>query len=280
MKGPSRTSSLLALLFGAATLVLFWILDVYFECKLFDPAQSCRALLLHPDPHRLWTRLIGSGVIVLLSLVSVYLLRRHEEIEAKLAHSGFLLKELTIELKQNNERLSQEITRRKAMEKDLETMAITDQLTGIYNRRKFDEILHMHIRQEIRYPKGLSLLAMDIDHFKGVNDRYGHSTGDEALKEFVRLVMESKRDADDFFRVGGEEFCMITFNRNGGSLEKAADKIREAVDDHAFPIVGHLTVSIGVTQFVPGDTYDSLFKRADDALYIAKEGGRNQVVVI
>lgn len=280
MKTLSRTSSWIALLIGVVTAVLFVALDLFVECMLLPEPQQCMDLLYHPTPARLWTRLLGVGIILLVGLLSLILLRRHENTEARLAHSSFLLEELAVELKQKNAALSREIALRKVMEKELETLAVTDQLTGIYNRRKFDEILHMHIRQETRYPKGLALLILDLDHFKTVNDHFGHHVGDDVLREFVNLVASAKRQADDLFRVGGEEFCLITFSNNGGSLQTTADKICEAVANHTFPVAGHITVSIGVTRFVPEDSYDSLFKRADDALYLAKKRGRNQVVIL
>jgi diguanylate cyclase (GGDEF)-like protein len=120
---------------------------------------------------------------------------------------------------------------------------------------------------------------LDIDHFKEVNDHFGHAVGDGVLKDLARLVESTKREADSFFRVGGEEFCLITFSANGSSLETMADKLRQAIAQHPFPKAGRLTISIGVARFKPEDTYDSLFKRADNALYQAKQTGRNKVVL-
>jgi len=280
MKFLSRSSSHLATTVGLAAAALFWIADLLAECHYFHPGRTCLDILLNPEPSRLWIRLLASAIILLLIIQYTILLRHKEDTEARLNHSSFLLKELTIELRQKNENLRHEITRRKAMEKQLENLATTDQLTGIYNRRKFDEILDLQIRQEVRYPRGLALLMLDIDHFKDVNDHLGHAAGDEVLKELTQLIEQHKREADDFFRVGGEEFCLITFCINGGSLETTAEKLRQAVSEHAFPKIEHLTISIGVTRFKAGDGYDSLLKRADDAMYLAKQGGRNKVVIL
>jgi diguanylate cyclase (GGDEF)-like protein len=280
MKFLSRSSSHLATTVGLVAAAIFWIADLFAECHYFHHGNSCLDLLLQPEPSRLWVRLLASVIILLLIVQHTILLRHKEDTEARLNHSSFLLKELTIELRQKNENLRHEITRRKAMEIQLENLATTDQLTGIYNRRKFDEILDSQIRQEVRYPRGLALLMIDIDHFKEVNDHLGHATGDEVLKELAQLIERNKREADDFFRVGGEEFCLITFCVNGGNLETTAEKLRHAVSEHQFPKIEQLTISIGVTRFKPGDDYDNLLKRADDAMYLAKQGGRNQVVII
>lgn len=278
MKTLSRSSSRLATAVGLIAAILFWALDLWIECHYFHHG-TCLDMLLHPEPGRLGVRLLASAIILLLIFQSAILLRHREDAEARLSHSSFLLQELTIELKQKNDRLQLEIARRKAMEEQLEKLAVTDQLTGINNRRKFDEILNQHIRQELRYPRGLALLMLDIDHFKEVNDHHGHATGDEVLKELAQLISSSKREADDFFRVGGEEFCLITFNNNAGNLQTTAEKLRLLVAEHAFPKAGQLTVSIGITRFLPTDGYDQLFKRADDALYVAKQTGRNKVVI-
>jgi diguanylate cyclase (GGDEF)-like protein len=280
LRGLSRTSSRIALLIGLATAVLFVALDLFIECRLLPGDSGCFELLFNPEPVRMWSRLAGIVVILLLAVFSLILLRRHENNEARLARSGLLLEELTVELQEKNAALNKEIDHRKVMEQKLETLAVTDQLTGVYNRRKFDEILHMLIRQEVRYPRGLSLLMMDLDHFKAINDRYGHSVGDEILREFASLVLQTKREADDMFRVGGEEFCLITFSESDDKLKTVAEKVCLEIAEHVFPKVGHLTVSIGAARFAAEDSYDTLFKRADDALYLAKHRGRNQVATL
>ncbi len=279
MNTVSRTSSNLAIATGLGAVALFWALDILFENLFLFPDKTYLELLRNPEPAKLWVRLLASVVILLLVIQNTILLRHRENAEIKLSHSSFLLEERSIELSQKNENLRHEITLRKAIEKELQNLAVTDQLTGIFNRRKFDEMLTLEIRQESRYPRGLALLMLDIDHFKEVNDHQGHSVGDEVLKELSRLIGNTKRQADDFFRVGGEEFCLITFSTDDGRLETTAEKLRQAVADYPFAKAGHLTISIGAAHFKPGDNYDSLFKRADDALYQAKRTGRNKVIV-
>lgn len=279
MNSLSRSASRLAALSGIVGALLFWLLDAATEKYLTGASGSFLDILCCPDGHALRIRVLATALILALVFAATWLLRRKENSEAQLRHGRFLLEEMAAELKHNNEKLKAEIERRKAIEQRLETLAETDQLTGIYNRRKFDELINLDLRQEARYHRGLCLMMLDIDHFKAINDQSGHAVGDEVLKELSRLIDGQRREADSFFRIGGEEFCVTTFASNGDNLNTAAEKIRKAVAEHAFDKVGHLTISIGATAYRQGDDYYSLFKRADAALYEAKQAGRNRVVV-
>lgn len=275
----SRSASRLAALSGIASAVLFWLLDAATEKYLLGSPGSFLDILCCPGSHEFLVRVLATAFILALVFVATFLLRRKENSEAQLRHGRFLLEEMTVELKHNNEKLKAEIERRKAVEQRLENLADTDQLTGIYNRRKFDELLNLELRQEARYHRGLCLMMLDIDYFKSINDQFGHAVGDEVLKELARLIDGQRREADSFFRIGGEEFCLTTFASNGDNLRTAAEKIRRTVAEHPFDKIAHLTISIGATAYRQGDDYYSLFKRADAALYEAKQAGRNRVVV-
>ncbi|NTV96647.1 MAG: GGDEF domain-containing protein [Thiobacillus sp.] len=279
MKSHSRLASYGEALLGLAGAVLFWVLDAAIEKFAFGHEQTYSDLLFCPGTAEFRTRLLATGLIVVLVLVAAWLLRRKENTLASLQHGRFLLEEMAIELGHKNEKLKAEITRRKAIEERLATLADTDELTGIYNRRKFDELIALELRQEARYQRGLCLMMLDIDHFKAINDRHGHPVGDEVLKELAFLIEDIRRDADTFFRVGGEEFCLLTFASNGAHLETACEKIRKSVATHAFAEVAHLTISIGATQYQAGDSRETIFKRADAALYKAKQTGRDRVVI-
>jgi diguanylate cyclase (GGDEF)-like protein/PAS domain S-box-containing protein len=159
----------------------------------------------------------------------------------------------------------------------LEELATTDKLTGAYNRRKFDEVIVNEIKKAQRYHHPLVLLMFDIDHFKEVNDRHGHHAGDLALVELTDLVLENIRGSDWLVRWGGEEFFILA---PGITLEQAvllAEKVRQLVDEREFASVGHMTISLGVTPYLPGDTPESLVLRVDAVLYRAKREGRNRV---
>lgn len=158
-----------------------------------------------------------------------------------------------------------------------ELLAAKDQLTGLWNRRSFDQRLQEAIAHLARHEGELSLLIIDIDHFKDINDRHGHLVGDDVLRRFADLLGERLRQNDVAARWGGEEFVVLA---DGAVLENAsllAEQIRESALSETFPSVGPVTVSIGIADYRRGETPDQLLTRADDALYEAKRGGRNRV---
>lgn len=180
----------------------------------------------------------------------------------------------------SRELLLKEIKQREKTERALKKLSTTDELTGIYNRRAFDEQLATNLARTKRYQEPLSLLMIDIDLFKQVNDRYGHSVGDLVLKELVNEMKSHTRETDFLARWGGEEFVILLPQTEAPAAMQLAERLREGVAEHLFPSVEHLTVSIGHSAAQPNDSSDSLLNRADNALYQAKETGRNQVVTL
>lgn len=160
---------------------------------------------------------------------------------------------------------------------ELERLASTDKLTGIYNRRKLDEVAKHEVERAKRNRQSLSLLILDIDFFKKVNDTWGHPVGDEILSEVSRVVQASIRSTDILARWGGEEFVILAPETSLPDARAIGERIRAAIKAHRFPTVEHLTASLGVAEYKPGDTLGSLIKRADDALYQAKRAGRDGV---
>lgn len=163
-------------------------------------------------------------------------------------------------------------------------MAITDGLTGLYNHRFFRERLEVEIERTGRYNHSLSLIILDVDHFKHYNDAHGHPQGDELLRELAELLQKSIRKADLACRYGGEEFALILPETGKETAHSLAERIRKAISEHPFPFretqpMGALTVSIGVSTFpIDNKGIDGLIKKADDALYRAKGEGRNRVI--
>jgi diguanylate cyclase (GGDEF)-like protein/PAS domain S-box-containing protein len=155
--------------------------------------------------------------------------------------------------------------------------ASTDPLTGISNRSKFSESLGMEIMRSKRFRLPLSLIIFDVDHFKIINDTYGHNTGDCALQYLTGLVAKFVRRNDLFARWGGEEFVIMATNTGRRGAIIFAEKLRSMIEKFDFPEVGHLTCSFGVAEFVHDDTDEVLINRADQILYQAKAGGRNRV---
>ena len=161
----------------------------------------------------------------------------------------------------------------------LERLSATDHLTGAWNRAHFDRIIESELGRSLRFRQPLTLVLLDIDHFKRINDEFGHQAGDAVLQDFVRFVQQRVRSGDLFFRWGGEEFVILavsTGHRNAGSL---AEALRRKVEANTFPEVGALSVSIGVAEHLDSETPAAWFHRVDEALYKAKQGGRNRVVV-
>jgi len=161
----------------------------------------------------------------------------------------------------------------------LEELATTDVLTGTFNRRKFNELILAEIERVRRYGHPLSLLVVDIDHFKRINDTHGHDAGDEVLIVLAGLIRTGIRATDSLARWGGEEFVVLSPEVSVEEAAGLAERLRSAAGTYAYSFVGRVTASIGVAQHRAGETPDELFARADEALYRAKEGGRDRVEV-
>ncbi len=162
-------------------------------------------------------------------------------------------------------------------EQALQDIATHDRLTGAWNRRRFDELLAREIRRAHRYDLPLSLVMFDIDHFKKVNDTYGHQAGDDLLAALSVYVGANVRDTDMLARWGGEEFMLIAPNTGIEAAARLAEKLRALIECGNFGEVGRITCSFGVAEFRPGDTAEDITARADAAMYRAKQAGRNRV---
>lgn len=170
-----------------------------------------------------------------------------------------------------------DVTSETMMHQEIEHIASTDALTGIHNRHKFEELFILEAERSRRFSLPLSLIFIDIDHFKSINDNYGHDIGDEVLKDLANAVQDKIRKLDIFARWGGEEFLILTPNTNHDSVQILAEKLRVFIENHHFPEVKNITVSLGISTLKETDTFTELFKRADQGLYYAKQHGRNQV---
>lgn len=173
--------------------------------------------------------------------------------------------------------LARDITARKQDEEQIRKLATTDTLTGIANRREFTHRLQNEIERSKRYGTTLALVMYDFDHFKQVNDRFGHTAGDQVLTTVARLVNSNIRSVDVNGRWGGEEFMLLLPESDRAAAGKIAEKLRCAIAEYRFDELEPVTASFGVAEFCPQDSIDSLLKRVDDALYQAKESGRNRV---
>ncbi|HBN13965.1 MAG TPA: diguanylate cyclase, partial [Pseudohongiella sp.] len=164
----------------------------------------------------------------------------------------------------------------------LEQMATTDQLTGVANRHLFESIFEHMSKSLPRYARPVSLITIDIDHFKQVNDTHGHNAGDMVLQSVATVIKENIRDSDSLCRWGGEEFVLLLDHCTADEALILAGKIGIAVKNHGVAIGRQtilVTLSMGVTQYHIGEPLDRMIARADAALYEAKESGRDRVVL-
>jgi diguanylate cyclase (GGDEF)-like protein len=160
--------------------------------------------------------------------------------------------------------------------------ALRDPLTGAGNRIAMDQTLMREIEVAARHKQPLSLLMLDIDHFKHVNDTYGHSSGDEVLRAIAQVVKGQLRNIDRVFRYGGEEFLVVLSNTGRDAAEAIGERLLQATRDLLYPELEHplaLTISLGCSTLVSGESADSLLRRADGALYVAKRLGRNRLAM-
>ncbi|MEW8626985.1 MAG: GGDEF domain-containing protein [Candidatus Thiodiazotropha sp.] len=159
--------------------------------------------------------------------------------------------------------------------------AFLDSLTGIKNRTAFDSNFSREIELNRRKNSELSVIVMDIDFFKHINDQYGHAVGDLVLKQVAKAAEQSIRSSDALYRYGGEEFVVVLNGTDQLGARLLAERIRENIENLRIDSLKNLqiTLSLGVSMMNEGDTTETLFKRADEALYVAKNQGRNQVVM-
>lgn len=200
------------------------------------------------------------------------LYKKLNELNLSLEHK---VKERTADLIRANERLS-------ALNKELEEISITDGLTRTFNRQHFMDRIRLEVKRAHRYGANVSLLMMDIDHFKNVNDTFGHQAGDAVLAGVAARIRERLRETDLFARYGGEEFCVLAMAMDQGEAFTLAEKLREIIAGAAFEYSGRniqITISIGVAAWRPSlrENFEELIRLADDALYAAKDQGRNRV---
>ncbi|GGO81496.1 diguanylate cyclase [Marinobacterium nitratireducens] len=239
-----------------ATGDFIWILD--------------RARIVEHDPDGRAARIIG----VHLDIQREKQLQQELEQKVQLLQRGKvrleqLVNEKTLELESRNEELHRRIA-------EIEYYSNTDTLTGIANRKRFEEALTNEISRARRYQHALSLVMFDLDFFKQINDSRGHSAGDRVLREMAGLVRANLRDIDIFARWGGEEFTLVLPDLELENAFRVAEKLRQLIQDATFGDGIKITASFGVTEF-DEDEIDEILRRADIALYQAKQRGRNRV---
>lgn len=165
--------------------------------------------------------------------------------------------------------------------RQLGELAVRDDLTGLFNRRQFGETLNTQIAVAQTTGAPFGILLIDIDHFKAVNDTYGHLSGDDILRSFSHIAMKCLRKTDFIARFGGEEFVILLPNTEKSDLLECAERVRNYIRSLSFDNISEglkITVSLGASHYMTGESSEALLERVDDALYLAKDKGRDQVV--
>ena len=239
--------------------------------------------LLHPDDFPQIATEITLAAERRESFQVAYRMFRKEGAERWLMEEGRVVSEPD-EASVRLEGFISDITARKQTEMSLREANETigrlireDPLTGLANRRALEENMVRAISFAQRWKHPLSIIMTDIDHFKTVNDRYGHLTGDQVLVSFSQLLKTSSRIEDIVARFGGEEFILVVPNTNLDQATQLAERLRIDTEEATIPIPTNITASFGVTRLLAEDTKESLIARADRALYAAKNAGRNRV---
>jgi len=177
--------------------------------------------------------------------------------------------------------LADKLRKLEAATENITRLARTDELTGLHNRRSFNEIFALAWSSARRHGQPLSLISIDLDHFKDINDTFGHGVGDLVLKDFAELLLKMVRGEDVAVRWGGEEFIILLTHADAEAATALAERIRCSFEQSQLrPPTRPLTASFGVAQLQDGENESDLIKRADHALYRAKHEGRNRVVTV
>ena len=170
-----------------------------------------------------------------------------------------------------------DISESKKIETELIHLSERDELTQTYNRRllfsKLDDLIKLYVHKHTTF----SLIMFDIDHFKKINDRFGHLVGDDVLKTLTKLIMDDKRSSDLIYRYGGEEFFLVLPDTDIKGAVKAAQRLHQLISELVIPKAGHISVSMGVVEYHSQETIDDVIKRVDNLMYQAKKAGRNQI---
>lgn len=215
--------------------------------------------------------LVAAGIVI-AAWFSGEAIRRRDRATAELFRTNDELTAVQQDLERANDRLARALAL-------AEQNASHDELTGLWNRRMLNRRLEEALARSRRQGQPFSLVMFDLDHFKQINDKYGHLVGDQVLQEFARIVAGRIRENDFLSRWGGEEFVLILESTSALQAQAMAESLREEIVRHHFPQVGSLTVSMGIAECDPESDGQELLRRADESLYFAKLEGRNRVRV-
>lgn len=231
------------------------------------------AILFHDAALNTLAGFLKQGSVKQQDIIARHQYRGEFDAELSVSTLGYQSRDRILEIR--------DISRHKAMEAELQELAIRDPLTGTYNRRAFNAAIERELARSGRSARTFCLALLDIDHFKRINDRFGHGPGDEALKAFADCCQKELRTTDMMARFGGEEFLLLLADTNAAAAKPLLERVRKAVTELQIPALSAdypIRFSAGVAEWRPGETRDALVRRSDQALYRAKAAGRDRIV--
>lgn len=244
-----------------------WVIDTAMDVFLVHEDESFFEALWPHELTELWMRSLIVIVFTAGGFLGRFLVSRMEKLAAELldhkVHLEDLVEERTHELEVQNQVLA--------------ALSTTDSLTGLFNRRHFHQVLTYEMDRFARTATPFSLIMLDIDHFKSINDTFGHNAGDVVLADIAYIFRDCIRKTDTFARWGGEEFLILLPDTRIDGAQILAEKLRSTCEQYNFEITQQVTISIGVVEYEASMTETKLLSRVDQALYFAKDRGRNRV---
>lgn len=261
MRSLKNSNVVIAL--GILSSAIFWCTDAFIDVHFFgDGDETILKSIFSPTAHEFYMRGFVLFLFLLFSFIAKHFIQQQESISSELEKHKNNLQGL-VEMRTEQ----------------LEKLASIDDLTQILNRRKFFELANYEITRNARTQHPLSVIIIDIDHFKKINDVHGHQAGDQNLQLLCETITGIIRTSDIFGRIGGEEFALMLPETDKQSSKELAERIRICIENTKFPITENITISLGVTSYFTDDDMQTLMSRADVALFAAKDSGRNNVVV-
>ena len=285
---PYQYLPLLNFFLGMVIWVIDTLIDVHIiggetgEEEQHEGEESFIDSLLFSEGTELWMRTLVVIVLVAAGFYARNIIHRQKLVEDELLKHKNNLEDLIEqrmgEIKEKNLELEKEVENRKLAEKELERLATTDSLTSLYNRRKTTQLLENEIQRAKRYKHPLTVLLIDIDHFKSINDALGHNKGDEVLVNFARVLFSSVRNTDIVARWGGEEFLIACLSCDLDQAKQLGNNLRRKIAETEFEGISKVTFSAGIAQYNSKDkSLVDFINRADKALYLAKSTGRDRI---
>ena len=244
-----------------------WIMDAYIDVFFLQEEQTLLENIFNPEATELWMRSLIVLVLLGLGLFAQKAISKHIDLDNRLFNYQMELEQLVTER-------TAELTEKS---QQLQIIANQDPLTHLANRRKFNENLKQEFQRFQRHRKSFTIILIDIDFFKKINDQFGHNKGDEVIVLFAEILSETCRCTDTIARWGGEEFIVLSIETDLNQALLQANKIMNAIRSTNFPAIGKITASIGLSCNLNRDTAEELINHADKALYKAKQLGRDRI---